>query len=141
MIAAGNTGTFTDFEGIMICMAEQRGWEFKFDDQVIPVGVVFNEAMYAPALLQAAQAEMKNRHIPCDLGYSIVGDSNSLFGARVQVESGPDDFLAQTWRLVATTFMVEALPKDRGYVILDDLKYVLGDTFAHYVSDAMPETY
>ncbi|MDH0342148.1 hypothetical protein [Chromobacterium haemolyticum] len=125
---------YTDFEGVMIHLSKERGWEFKFTDEQIPVQSVFNHSTYAPALLTLAKAELETRHIPSDLGIRLEGESNSLFGARVVFDDGQNSFLSQIWRLAATAMIVESLPKDGNYIVLDPLQYVLGDAYAAYAT-------
>ena len=127
---------YTDFEGIMIHLATERGWEFKFTDEVIPVATIFNEATYAPALLTLVKDEFEARQIGGDLGFSLVGESNSLFGAKVQLTDAGRNFEAQLWRILGSTRMIESLPKDGPYISLDPLQFVLGDAFAHHVSES-----
>lgn len=127
---------YPDFEGIMIQLADERGWQFKFDDELIPVQSVFNQAMYAPALLALAETELSARRIACDLAVRLDGESNSLFGAKASFDDERNSTLGQIWRLLASAMIVEALPKDGNYISLDPLKYVLGDTYAaHVVTD------
>ncbi|KAG0166433.1 hypothetical protein DFQ30_007198 [Apophysomyces sp. BC1015] len=124
---------YPDFEGIMMQLADERGWQFKFDDELIPVKSVFNQAMYAPALLALAETELSARRIACDLTIRLEGESNSLFGARASFDDERNSTLGQIWRLLASAMIVEALPKDGNYISLEPLKYVLGDTFAAHV--------
>ncbi|CAG9169759.1 hypothetical protein [Cupriavidus pinatubonensis] len=125
---------YRDFEGIMLQLATERGWQFKFGDEVIPVQSVFNHAMYAPALLTLAGSELEARRVACDLAFRLDGESNSLFGARVAFEEERNSTLAQLWRLAASAMIVESLPKDGNYISLDPLQFVLGDTFAAFVA-------
>lgn len=126
--------SYTDFEGVMIHLANERGWEFKFADELIPVQSVFNHSTYAPALLTLANAEMEARHIPFSLGIRLEGEGNSLFGARVAFDEVRNSFLAQIWRMATTSMIVESLPKEGRYIRLDPLQYVLGDSYAAYVT-------
>ncbi|WP_176731501.1 hypothetical protein [Burkholderia cenocepacia] len=121
----------------MIHLGRERAWEFQFENEQVPLEAVFNPSMYAPALLAGAEAELKARHIPVDLGVALEGDSNSLFGAKVSALPGLDNGIAaQFWRVVAAAFLVESLPRHSGRIMLDDLQYVLGDSFAHHIQPA-----
>ncbi|CAJ4334254.1 Uncharacterised protein [Burkholderia pseudomallei] len=129
--------SFSDFEGVMIHLGRDRAWEFQFANEQVPLEAVFNPSMYAPALLAGAEAELKARHIPVDLGVALEGDPNSLFGAKVTMSSDQDNGIAaQFWRVVAAAFLVESLPRNSGRIMLDDLQFVLGDSFAHHVRPA-----
>ncbi len=127
---------FGDFEHIMIHLSRERGWEFSFAAESVPVQAVFNSAMYAPALLAAAEAEMVVRQIPCDLGLLIEGESNSVFGARVAFDEAKNGLLSQFWRIAASAMIVESLPRNGTVIELDPLQFVFGDKYAHYVVDA-----
>ncbi|MDR8877444.1 hypothetical protein [Burkholderia multivorans] len=121
----------------MIHLGRDRAWEFQFANEQVPLEAVFNSSMYAPALLAGAEAELKARHIPVDLGLALEGDPNSLFGAKVTASSDQDNGIAaQFWRVVAAAFLVESLPRNSGRIMLDDLQFVLGDSFAHHVRPA-----
>jgi hypothetical protein len=111
-----NLTSYRDYEQIMIQLAKERGWEFEFTGESVPLQSVFNHATYAPALLVAAGTELSAREIPCDLAFEIGGEPNSLFGAKVSFP--------------------ESLPRNGNVIQLDHLQYVLGDEFAHYVSQA-----
>ena len=125
---------FNDFEHIMIHLAGDRGWQFKFAGEHVPVQSVFNRSTYAPALLTAARVELEARHVPCDLAVRLEGERNSLFGARVVFDESANSLYSQIWRLAATAMIVESLAKDGNYIELDPLQYVLGDGFASYVN-------
>lgn len=125
---------YRDFEQIMIRLAGERGWEFEFAGESIPPQAVFNQATYAPPLLTAAHAELAAREIPCDLAFEISGESNSLFGAKISFPMERSSYVAQIMRIGATAMIIEALPRNGNHVQLDHLQYVLGDEYAHYVS-------
>ena len=125
---------YNDFEHIMIHLAGERGWEFKFAGEHIPVQNVFNHSTYAPALLTAAQAELDTRQLPCDLSIRLEGENNSLFGARVSFDETRNSLTAQFWRLAATAMIVESLAKSGNYIDLDPLQYVLGDSYAAFIN-------
>lgn len=123
-----------DYEGIMIELAAERGWEFKFGDEVIPVQSVFNHATYLPALLTLASAELDARHIGCDLAFRLEGEANSLFGASLSFVDARNSTLAQIWRIAASAMAVESLPRHGSYIDLEPLQYVLGDQYAAFVT-------
>lgn len=124
---------FADFEHIMINIANDRGWEFKFGEEFVPVQNVFNHSTYAPALLAAANSELETRHIAGDLAIEVKGESNSIFGARVLFDENRNSLLSQMWRLVTASMIVESLPKNGNYIMLDQLQYVFGDRFAVFI--------
>jgi len=126
---------YKDFEGVMTQLAIDRGWEFKFADEIIPVENIFNEATYAPALLTLVKSEFEFRQINLNLDFLLRGESNSLFGAKVQFTETDNAFQAQLWRILGSTMMIEALPKFGPYISLDPLQYALGDTFASYITE------
>ena len=84
MVKASSRIEYSDFEHIMIHLAGERGWTFKFGDESVPVEAVFNHSTYAPALLAAAETELAARRIGGDLAFALEGEGNSLFGARVR---------------------------------------------------------
>jgi hypothetical protein len=129
--------SFKDFEHIMIHLAAERGWQFKFAGEHVPAQNVFNRATYAPALLTAAKAELAARGVACDLGIRLEGEPNSLFGARVDFEDQVNGVYPQLWRLATAAMIVESLPKVGQYVELDPLQFVLGDSFASYLAPAI----
>lgn len=63
MVKASSRIEYSDFEHIMIHLAGERGWAFKFGDESVPVEAVFNHSTYAPALLAAAETELAARRI------------------------------------------------------------------------------
>lgn len=133
-----NTGdiliNYRDYEQIMIRLAKERGWEFEFAGESVPLQSVFNNATYAPPLLVAAGAELGAREIHCDLGYEIGGESNSLFGAKISFVQERSSVMAQIMRIAASAMLVEALPRNERSIQLDPLQYVLGEEYAHFVS-------
>ncbi len=129
---------YRDFEQIMIQLVKERGWEFEFSGEPVPVQAVFNHATYAPALLAAAQAELMARDIPCDLAFELAGEPVSLFGARVFFLPGRSTFDAQVMRIGTVSMILDSLFQDavrqqKGVIQLDSLQYVLGDQYAQYV--------
>jgi len=123
---------YKDFEHIMIHLAAERGWQFKFAGEHVPTQNVFNRATYGPVLLTAANAELQARGLPVDLGLRLEGEANSLFGARVTFDSAAGIY-PQIWRIATTAMIVESLPKSGQYLELDPLQHVLGDAFAAHV--------
>lgn len=136
MNTGDNLTSYRDYEQIMIQLAINRGWEFEFAGESIPMQSVFNQSTYAPALLVAAGAELAAREIPCDLAFDISGEANSLFGAKVSFPPERSDYQAQIMRIGATAMIFDALPRNGNVIQLDRLQYVLGDEFAHYVSQS-----
>lgn len=134
MNTGDNLTSYRDFEQIMIRLAKDRGWEFKFAGESVPPQSVFNPATYAPALLVAAGAELAVREIPCDLAVEIAGEPNSLFGAKASFPVARSSVQAQIMRIGTTAMILESLPRNGNVIQLDPLQYVLGDEFAHYVS-------
>lgn len=128
--------SYKDFEHIMIHLAAERGWQFKFAGEHVPSQNVFNRATYAPALLTAANAELQARGLPVDLGIRLEGETNSLFGAKVVFEAATSGVYSQIWRLATTAMIIESLPKAGQYLELDPLQHVLGDAFAHVLQAA-----
>ena len=133
-----NTGdiliNYRDYEQIMIRLAKERGWEFEFAGEAVPLQSVFNHSTYAPPLLVAAGAELGAREIPCDLAYEIGGESNSLFGAKISFAAERSTVMAQIMRIAASAMLIEALPLNGRTIQLDPLQYVLGEEYAHFVS-------
>lgn len=133
-----NTGdiliNYRDFEQIMIRLANERSWEFEFAGEAVPLPSVFNQATYAPPLLVAAGMELEAREIPCDLAYEIGGESNSLFGAKISFPVERSSVFAQIMRIGASAMIIEALPRNGRAIQLDPLQYVLGEDYAHFVS-------
>lgn len=136
MVKANGRIDYSDFEHIMIHLAGERGWIFKFGDESVPVEAVFNHSTYAPALLAAAETELAARRIGGDLAFGLEGEGNSLFGARVRFVSERNTFLSQFWRIATTALIIESLPRSGNSIMLDQLQYVLGDRFADYVETA-----
>ncbi len=132
----GSLTRFRDYEQILIQLANKRGWEFEFAGESVPVQSVFNQATYAPALLAAAGAELAAREIPCDLAFELDGEPNSLFGAKISFPSERSSIQAQIMRIGTTAMIIDALPRNGNMIQLDDLQYVLGDEFAHYISQS-----
>lgn len=133
-----NTGdiliNYRDYEQIMIRLAKERDWEFEFVGETVPLQSVFNQATYGPSLLVAAGAELDAREIPCDLAYVIGGESNSLFGAKISFPLERSSVFAQIMRIGASAMIIEALPRNGRVIQLDPLQYVLGEEYAHFVS-------
>lgn len=127
---------YADFEGMMIHLAKEKGWQFSFSDEEIPLSVVFNRAMYAPPLLSATQQELDSRGVSVDLGFQLQGESTSLFGAKVVFHEAEQSILSQIWRLAAVSWMIESLPVVKARIQLDPLQYVLGDRYAQFVTNA-----
>lgn len=134
MNTGDNLTSYRDFEQIMIRLAMDRGWEFEFAGESVPLQSVFNPATYAPALLVAAGAELAAREIPCDLAVEIAGEPNSLFGAKASFPVARSSVQVQIMRIGTTAMILESLPRNGNVIQLDHLQYVLGDEFAHYVS-------
>jgi hypothetical protein len=133
MSTGGNLTGYRDYEQIMIRLAQGRDWEFEFAGDSVPAQSVFNHSTYGPALLVAAGAELAAREMPCDLGFEIGGEANSLFGAKAFFPQERSTFYAQIMRIGTTALIIEALPRNGHTIQLDPLQYVLGDQFAHYV--------
>lgn len=133
MNTGDNLTSYRDFEQIMIRLAKERGWEFEFAGESVPMQSVFNHATYAPALLVAAGAELAAREIACDLAVDVAGEPNSLFGAKATFPEARSTVQAQIMRIGATAMIVESLPRNGNVIQLDHLQYVLGDEFAHHV--------
>lgn len=110
----------------MILIAEDRGWEFTFDGEYVPVDTAFNEATFGPALLVAAAKELQMRQIGGDLGVRLHHDAAALFGSRVSFDEGSAAPLhAQMWRLNATAVLIESLPRQGRTYQLDPLPAIL----------------
>lgn len=125
--------SYRDYEQILVKLANDRGWEFEFAGEPVPVQSVFNQATYAPALLAAANAELAAREIRCDLAFELGGEPNSLFGAKVSFPPERSSIQAQIMRIGTTAMIIDALPRNDEVIQLDHLQYVLGDGFAHYI--------
>lgn len=138
MVKASSRIEYSDFEHIMIHLAGERGWAFKFGDESVPVEAVFNHSTYAPALLAAAETELAARRIGGP-GFRPGGRGQFLFGARVRLVSERNSFLSQFWRMATTALIIESLPRSGNSIMLDQLQYVLGDRFADYVEAATAE--
>lgn len=145
MSTDNNLTRYRDYEQIMIRLAKDRGWEFEFAGESVPTQSVFNQATYGPALLVAAGTELAAREIPCDLAFEIGGEPNSLFGAKISFPPERSSFQAQIMRISTTAMIIDALREDSllryqdglqttKAIQLDPLQYVLGDDFAHYVT-------
>lgn len=134
MNTGDNLTSYRDYEQIMIRLAKDRGWEFEFAGESVPAQSVFNPATYAPALLVAAGAELAAREIPCDLAFEVAGEPNSLFGAKASFPQTRNTVQAQIMRISTTAMIVELLPRNGNTIQLDPLQFVLGDEYAHYVS-------
>lgn len=129
-----NLTSYRDYEQIMIRLAKDRGWEFEFAGESVPPQSVFNQATYGPPLLVAAGTELAAREIPCDLAFEIGGEPNSLFGAKISFPSARSSVQAQIMRISTTAMILDALPRNGNVIQLDHLQYVLGDEYAHYVT-------
>lgn len=117
------------WESLMILLAEERGWEFTFEGEYVPVDAVFNASTYGPVLLTAVVQELAMRQIRADLAVSLLGDEGSLFGAKVVFDEERNSLSAQMWRLHAVAALIEQLPRrDRAYQ-LDPLPAVLPAPF------------
>lgn len=118
----------------MIRLAAERGWEFEFEQETVPVESVFNHAVYAPALLVAADRDLGMRNMPCDLGFELSGEPNSLFGAKVSFTPEKNSYFSQIMRIGTTAMIIESLPRNGNLIQLDLLQSVLGDDFANFVA-------
>jgi len=136
MITGESSGlvSYRDYEQIMINLAVERGWEFEFDGESVPVPAVFNQAVYAPALLIAADKELGMRNIRCDLGFEVGGEQNSFFGAKVTFMVEKSNYLSQIMRIGTTAMIIESLPRNGNTIQLDALQFVLGEEFSHFVA-------
>lgn len=134
MNTGDNLTSYRDFEQIMIWLAKRRGWEFEFVGESVPLQSVFNMSTYAPVLLVAAGAELVARGIGCDLAVKIAGEPNSLFGAKVSFPAERSNVQAQIMRIGTVAMVLESLPRNGNVIQLGQLQYVLGEEFAHYVS-------
>ncbi len=130
--------SYEDWEQLMVLLAQDRGWEFSFDHEYVPVDAVFNAATYGPVLLTAAATELRMRQIGSDMAITLHGDAKSLFGARVEFENEHNTIDAQMWRLHATSVLIESLPREGRVYQLDALPGVLPPIFRSYLS-ADPE--
>lgn len=130
--------SYEDWEALMVLLAQDRGWEFSFEREYVPVHAVFNAATYGPVLLTAAATELRMRQVGCDMAIALHGDAKSLFGARADFEDERNTIHAQMWRLHATAVLIESLPKDGRVYQLDALPGVLPSIFRSYLS-ADPE--
>ncbi|WP_164153500.1 hypothetical protein [Stenotrophomonas maltophilia] len=110
---------YREFEGVMLEYARAQGWEFSFQGQPLPLASVFNDATFGPALLMAAQAELKLRKIDVDLGLSVESDDTAMFGRRVEFDAGRSNLLTQMWRLTQTAYQVDMLPREQNRIVLD----------------------
>ena len=123
----------------MIHLAEGQNWQFRFEDEAIPVDSVFNADMFGPPLLFAAQDEMRRRQVPAQLGIALSGKAETLFGARVEFVPTENPILSQFWRVAISAQLVRALRKDK-HIQLAPLQFVLGDTYSAYQGQhAAPE--
>lgn len=134
MNTGDNLTSYRDYEQIMIRLVKDRGWEFEFAGESVPRQSVFNQATYGPPLLVAASTELAAREIPCDLAFEIGGEPNSLFGAKISFPTSRSSVQAQIMRISTTAMILDALPRNGNVIQLDHLQYVLGDEFAHYVT-------
>jgi hypothetical protein len=117
--------SYEDWEQLMIRLAHDRGWQFTFNGDYVPVDAVFNESTYGPVLLTAAVEELRLRQIGGDMAVHLEGDATALFGARAGFDAERNTIDAQIWRLHTTAVLIESLPTDGRVYRLDDLPGVL----------------
>jgi len=136
MITGESSGLvgYRDYEQIMINLAMERGWEFEFDGESVPAPAVFNQTVYAPALLVAANKELEMRSISCDLGFEVGGEQNSLFGAKITFPAASNNYLSQIMRIGTTAMIIESLPRNGNTIQLDALQYILGEEYSNFVA-------
>lgn len=112
--------TYSDFEGIMVQLAQHEAWEFEFEGQPVSASSVFNEATFGPALLQAAQLELAVRGIAQDLALVLEPDDKAMFGKRVRFDDSRNGIVPGMWRLAQCAYQLQELPR-RGHRICLDL--------------------
>ncbi len=121
------------WEQLMVLLADERGWEFTFAGEYVPVDAVFNASTYGPVLLTAVAQELQMRQIRADLGIVLHGDPESLFGARVEFDPAHNSLSAQMWRLHTVAALVEQLPRQGRVYQLDPLPAVLPVAFRQHL--------
>lgn len=116
---------YADFEGVMLQLAHEEGWEFEYDARSVSVASVFNEATFGPALLQAAQLELAARGISQDLGLILEADEQAMFGKRIRFDDSRSGLMVRMWRLVHCAYQVDMLPRNGNRICLDLVPAVL----------------
>lgn len=113
----------------MLQLAQHEGWQFEYEGRPISTALVFNDATFGPALLQAAQAELDARGITQDLGLVLESDSGAMFGKRVHFDDSRNNVVAGIWRLAQCAYQLQELPRNGDRISLDLVPAMLSAEF------------